>query len=173
MRLDVFDVLVGINLLREGLDIPEITLVAILDADKEGFLRSSVSLIQTIGRAARNAQGHVIMYADKITDSMQIAMDETKRRREIQIKYNEEHGITPQTIQKSVRDLISISKKVAAEELQMEKDPESMSRKELEKLVADISKQMKKAAAELNFEAAAELRDKLVELKKALNDMDN
>lgn len=173
MRLDVFDVLVGINLLREGLDIPEITLVAILDADKEGFLRSEISLIQTIGRAARNSDGHVIMYADKVTDSMQIAMDETRRRREIQMKYNEEHGITPTTIQKSVRDLISISKKVADEEMQMEKDPESMSRKELEKLVADISKQMKKAATELNFEAAAELRDKLVELKKTLNDMDD
>ena len=173
MRLDVFDVLVGINLLREGLDIPEITLVAILDADKEGFLRSETSLIQTIGRAARNAEGHVIMYADKITDSMQIAMDETQRRREIQMKYNEEHGITPKTIQKSVRDLISISKKVAAEELQMEKDPESMSRKELEKLIAELSKQMKKAAAELNFEAAAELRDKLVELKRTLNEMDD
>lgn len=173
MRLDVFDVLVGINLLREGLDIPEITLVAILDADKEGFLRSEISLIQTIGRAARNSEGHVIMYADKITDSMQTAMDETQRRRGIQMKYNEEHHITPTTIQKAVRDLISISKKVAAKEMQMEKDPESMSRKELEKLIADLSKQMKKAAAELNFEAAAELRDKLVELKKSLNDMDN
>ena len=172
IRLDVFDVLVGINLLREGLDIPEITLVAILDADKEGFLRSETSLIQTIGRAARNAEGHVIMYADDITESMQKAIDETKRRREIQMKYNEEHGITPKTIQKSVRDLISISKKVAAEELRMEKDPESMSRKELEKLTADLTKQMKKAAAELNFEAAAELRDKLIDLKKMLNDMD-
>ena len=172
MRLDVFDVLVGINLLREGLDIPEITLVAILDADKEGFLRSETSLIQTIGRAARNAEGHVIMYADAITESMQKAIDETKRRREIQMKYNEEHGITPKTIQKSVRDLISISKKVAAEELRMEKEPESMSRKELEKLTADLTKQMKKAAAELNFEAAAELRDKLIDLKKMLNDMD-
>ena len=172
MRLDVFDVLVGINLLREGLDIPEITLVAILDADKEGFLRSETSLIQTIGRAARNAEGHVIMYADAITESMQKAIDETKRRREIQMKYNEEHGITPKTIQKSVRDLISISKKVAAEELRMEKDPESMSKKELEKLTADLTKQMKKAAAELNFEAAAELRDKLIDLKKMLNDMD-
>lgn len=172
MRLDVFDVLVGINLLREGLDIPEITLVAILDADKEGFLRSATSLIQTIGRAARNADGRVIMYADRITDSMQIALDETKRRREIQMQYNEKHNITPQTIQKAVRDLISISKKVAAEELRMEKDPESMSAKELEKLVNDLSKQMKKAAAELNFEAAAELRDKLVMLKKLLNDME-
>ena len=157
MRLDVFDVLVGINLLREGLDIPEITLVAILDADKEGFLRSEISLIQTIGRAARNSEGHVIMYADKITDSMQTAMDETQRRRGIQMKYNEEHHITPTTIQKAVRELISISKKVAAEEMQMEKDPESMSRKELEKLVADLSKQM----------------NKLVELKKNLNDMDD
>ena len=170
MRLDVFDVLVGINLLREGLDIPEITLVAILDADKEGFLRSSTSLIQTIGRAARNSEGHVIMYADTITDSMQMALDETKRRREVQMKYNEEHGITPTTIQKSVRDLISISKKVAAEELRMEKDPESMSAQELEKLIKDVTKQMKKAAAELNFEAAAELRDKLIELKKILQE---
>ena len=172
MRLDVFDVLVGINLLREGLDIPEITLVAILDADKEGFLRSETSLIQTIGRAARNAEGHVIMYADRVTDSMQMAIDETKRRREIQMRYNEEHGITPQTIKKSVRDLISISKKVAAEELRMEKDPESMSVQELEKLIKDMTKQMKKAAAELNFEAAAELRDKLVELKKMLHDIE-
>ena len=172
MRLDVFDVLVGINLLREGLDIPEITLVAILDADKEGFLRSETSLIQTIGRAARNAQGHVIMYADTITDSMRQAMDETQRRREIQMAYNEEHGITPTTIQKSVRDLISISKKVAAEELRMEKDPESMSRKELKKLVKELDKQMRRAAADLNFEAAAELRDKMTELKKQLQDMD-
>ena len=172
MRLDVFDVLVGINLLREGLDIPEITLVAILDADKEGFLRSETSLIQTIGRAARNAQGHVVMYADTITDSMRQAMDETQRRREIQMAYNEEHGITPTTIQKSVRDLISISKKVAAEELRMEKDPESMSRKELEKLVKELDKQMRRAAADLNFEAAAELRDKMTELKKQLQDMD-
>ncbi|SHK61567.1 excinuclease ABC subunit UvrB [Hespellia stercorisuis] len=171
MRLDVFDVLVGINLLREGLDIPEITLIAILDADKEGFLRSETSLIQTIGRAARNVDGHVIMYADKITDSMRLAMDETERRRKIQKAYNEEHGITPQTIKKSVRDLITISKKLAEEEFRMEKDPESMSKKELEKLVKDLEKQMKKAAAELNFEAAAELRDKLVELKKYLNEM--
>ena len=151
MRLDVFDVLVGINLLREGLDIPEITLVAILDADKEGFLRSETSLIQTIGRAARNAEGHVIMYADTVTDSMRQAIDETMRRRQIQMAYNEEHGITPTTIQKSVRDLISISKKVAAEEMRMEKDPESMSRKELEKLIADVTKQMRKAASELKF----------------------
>ena len=173
MRLDVFDVLVGINLLREGLDIPEITLVAILDADKEGFLRSETSLIQTIGRAARNAQGHVIMYADTITDSMRQAMNETQRRRQIQMAYNEEHGITPTTIQKSVRDLISISKKVAAEEMRMEKDPESMSRKELEKLIKELEKQMRRAAADLNFEAAAELRDKMTELKKQLQDMDD
>ena len=170
MRLDVFDVLVGINLLREGLDIPEITLVAILDADKEGFLRSETSLIQTIGRAARNAEGHVIMYADHMTDSMKIAIEETRRRRAIQMAYNEEHGITPKTIQKAVRDLISISKKVAAEEMRLEKDPESMSKDELEKLINKMTKQMKKAAAELNFEAAAELRDKMVELKKYLND---
>ncbi|MBM6685013.1 excinuclease ABC subunit UvrB [Faecalicatena contorta] len=172
MRLDVFDVLVGINLLREGLDIPEITLVAILDADKEGFLRSETSLIQTIGRAARNAEGHVIMYADTITDSMRQAMDETQRRREIQMAYNEEHGITPTTIKKSVRDLISISKKVATEEMRMEKDPESMSRKELEKLIKELEKQMRRAAADLNFEAAAELRDKMTELKKQLQDID-
>ena len=171
MRLDVFDVLVGINLLREGLDIPEITLVAILDADKEGFLRSETSLIQTIGRAARNAEGHVIMYADVMTDSMRNAITETERRRKVQMAYNEEHGITPKTIQKSVRDLISISKKVAAEELRMEKDPESMSVKELQKLIKDVTKQMKKAAAELNFETAAELRDKLVELKKQLQEI--
>ena len=171
MRLDVFDVLVGINLLREGLDIPEITLVAILDADKEGFLRSEVSLIQTIGRAARNSEGRVIMYADTITDSMHIAIEETERRREIQEEYNREHGITPQTIQKSVRDLISISKEIAQKDLQFEKDPESMSKKELEKLVADIEKKMKKAAAELDFETAAELRDRMIELKKQIHDM--
>ena len=162
LRLDVFDVLVGINLLREGLDIPEITLVAILDADKEGFLRSETSLIQTIGRAARNSEGHVIMYADTITDSMRLALDETERRRAIQMAYNEEHGITPKTIRKSVRDLISISKKVAREEMQLKKDPESMSKKELEKLIQDVEKKMKKAAAELNFEAAAQLRDQMV-----------
>ena len=171
MRLDVFDVLVGINLLREGLDIPEIALVVILDADKEGFLRSTTSLIQTVGRAARNSEGHVIMYADNMTDSMKVAIEETKRRRRIQMQYNEEHGITPQSIHKSVRDLISISKKVAAEELRMEKDPESMNKEELEKLIKDITKQMKKAAAELNFEAAAELRDKMTELKIQLNDI--
>ena len=171
MRLDVFDVLVGINLLREGLDIPEVTLVAILDADKEGFLRSEVSLIQTIGRAARNSEGHVIMYADTITDSMRLAIDETNRRRAIQEAYNQEHGITPKTIQKSVRELISISREIAQEELRFEKDPESMSKKELEKLIADIDKKMKKAAAELNFELAAELRDKMIELKKQLADL--
>ncbi|MCI8292652.1 MAG: excinuclease ABC subunit UvrB [Hespellia sp.] len=172
MRLDVFDVLVGINLLREGLDIPEITLVAILDADKEGFLRSATSLIQTIGRAARNVDGHVIMYADTITDSMQIAIEETKRRRNIQEAYNQEHGITPKTIQKSVRDLISISQKVEAEEMQMDKDLESMSKNELEKLAAKMTKQMKKAAAELDFEKAAELRDQLIEVKRALNEVE-
>lgn len=171
LRLDVFDVLVGINLLREGLDIPEITLVAILDADKEGFLRSETSLIQTIGRAARNSEGHVIMYADKITDSMRVAIDETERRRKIQQEYNEEHGITPTTIQKSVRDLIAISKKVAAEEMDFAKDPESMSKKELEKLIADIQKKMQKAATELNFEAAAEYRDKMISLKTMLRDL--
>ena len=171
MRLDVFDVLVGINLLREGLDIPEITLVAILDADKEGFLRSETSLIQTIGRAARNAEGHVIMYADMVTDSMRMAIDETGRRREIQMKYNKEHGITPRTIKKAVRDLISISQKADASEMRMDKEPESMSREELEKAVADVTKKMKKAAAELNFELAAELRDRLIELKKTLNDL--
>ena len=172
LRLDVFDVLVGINLLREGLDIPEITLVAILDADKEGFLRSETSLIQTIGRAARNSEGHVIMYADKITDSMRVAIDETERRRKLQQAYNEEHGITPKTIQKSVRDLIAISKKVAAEEMEFDKDPESMSHRELEKLIGDIQKKMKKAAAELNFEAAAEYRDKMVSLKNMLRDIE-
>ncbi|MBP5309230.1 MAG: excinuclease ABC subunit UvrB [Lachnospiraceae bacterium] len=172
MRLDVFDVLVGINLLREGLDIPEITLVAILDADKEGFLRSKTSLIQTIGRAARNSEGHVIMYADSMTDSMKEAIDETNRRRAIQMKYNQDNGITPQTIQKAVRDLISITKQIEQEQLRFEKDPESMSRDELVKLIEKIEKQMKKAAAELDFETAAELRDKMIELKKALDDLD-
>ncbi|MCI9021211.1 MAG: excinuclease ABC subunit UvrB, partial [Eubacterium sp.] len=170
LRLDVFDVLVGINLLREGLDIPEITLVAILDADKEGFLRSETSLIQTVGRAARNSGGHVIMYADKVTDSMRIAIEETGRRRKIQQKYNEEHGITPKTIQKAVRDLISISKKVAAEQLNFAKDPESMNRRELEKLIAQVKKKMESAAADLNFEAAAELRDQMINLKEMLRD---
>ena len=173
MRLDIFDVLVGINLLREGLDIPEISLVAILDADKEGFLRSATSLIQTVGRAARNAEGHVIMYADTITDSMRITLDETARRRAIQQKYNEEHNITPQTIKKAVRDLISISKAVAKEEQTFAKDPESMDEKELKKLIATVEKNMRKAAADLNFEAAAELRDKMTDLKKMLNDMTN
>ncbi len=172
LRLDVFDVLVGINLLREGLDIPEITLVAILDADKEGFLRSETSLIQTIGRAARNSEGHVIMYADKITDSMRVAIDETERRRRVQQAYNEAHGITPQTIRKSVRELIAISKKVAADEVKYAKDPESMSKKELEKTIAEIQKKMQKAAAELNFEAAAEYRDKMITLKNMLRDID-
>ncbi len=171
MRLDVFDVLVGINLLREGLDIPEISLVAILDADKEGFLRSATSLIQTIGRAARNAEGRVVMYADMITDSMRTALEETNRRREIQMRYNEEHGITPQTIKKAVRDLISISKVIAKEEMRFEKDPESMNAKELEKLIGEVQKKMQKAAAELNFEAAAELRDKMLELKKSLEQL--
>lgn len=171
MRLDVFDVLVGINLLREGLDIPEITLVAILDADKEGFLRSETSLIQTIGRAARNSEGHVIMYADNMTDSMRNAIEETSRRRELQQAYNEAHGITPKTIQKAVRDLISISKEVAKTENTLEKDPESMSREELEKLIGQVQKQMKAAAADLNFEMAAELRDKMIELKKSLDDL--
>lgn len=172
MRLNVFDVLVGINLLREGLDIPEITLVAILDADKEGFLRSETSLIQTIGRAARNVEGHVIMYADVVTDSMKMAIDETMRRRSVQEEYNKEHHITPQTVKKAVRDLISISKSVAETEEKLEKDPESMSRKELEKLVKEVEKKMRKAAADLNFEAAAGLRDKMVELKKNLEEMD-
>ena len=172
MRMNVFDVLVGINLLREGLDIPEITLVAILDADKEGFLRSETSLIQTIGRAARNADGHVIMYADTITDSMRRALDETNRRRKIQEEYNEAHGITPQTIRKAVRDLISISKEVKKEDtIYAEKDLESMSRKELEKLAAQIQKKMKAAAAELNFEEAVVLRDQMIEVKKVLNEL--
>ena len=170
LRLDVFDVLVGINLLREGLDIPEVTLIAILDADKEGFLRSETSLVQTIGRAARNSEGRVIMYADHVTDSMKNAMEETARRREIQQAYNEEHGITPKTIQKSVRDLIAISKKVAAEEATFKKNPESMSKDELEKLIKEIQKKMKKAAADLNFEAAAEYRDQMIELKNMLRD---
>lgn len=171
LRLDVFDVLVGINLLREGLDIPEITLVAILDADKEGFLRSETSLIQTIGRAARNSEGHVIMYADTMTDSMKMAIGETNRRRSLQEAYNKEHGITPKTIEKSVRDLIAVSKKVAREEYEFKKEPESMSRKELEKLIADVQKKMQQAAADLNFEAAAELRDKMISLKKMLQSM--
>ena len=171
MRLDVFDVLVGINLLREGLDIPEIALVAILDADKEGFLRSETSLVQTIGRAARNADGHVIMYADTVTESMNRAITETRRRRQIQQAYNEAHGITPQTIRKAVRDLISISKEVTEEQVRFEKDPESMSRQELEDLIKKVEKEMRKAAADLNFEAAAQLRDQMIELKKHLNEI--
>lgn len=173
MRMDVFDVLVGINLLREGLDIPEITLVAILDADKEGFLRSQTSLIQTIGRAARNSDGHVIMYADKITDSMRVAIEETNRRRAIQQKYNEEHGITPTTIRKSVRDLIAISKAAIEAAKDFQKDPESMDAKELEKLAKELTKKMHQAAAELNFEEAARLRDRMVQVKKMLQDMDD
>ena len=172
LRMNVFDVLVGINLLREGLDIPEITLVAILDADKEGFLRSETSLIQTIGRAARNSEGHVIMYADTMTDSMKRAIDETNRRRKIQQEYNEEHGITPQTIKKAVRDLIAVSKAIAETENQMAKDPESMTRDELTALIKKVEKQMRSAAADLNFEQAAELRDKMIELKKALEQID-
>ena len=169
MRLDVFDVLVGINLLREGLDIPEISLVAILDADKEGFLRSETSLIQTIGRAARNSEGHVIMYADSITESMDKAISETNRRREIQEKYNKENGITPTTIKKAVRDLISISKEVDKIINDIEKDPESMDKKELKKLMDKVEKKMQKAAAELDFETAIEMREKLAELKLMYN----
>ena len=172
MRLNVFDVLVGINLLREGLDIPEISLVAILDADKEGFLRSETSLVQTIGRAARNAEGHVIMYADNMTDSMRLAIDETKRRRAIQEAYNKEHGITPKTIKKAVRDAISISKEVEEVPKKQEKDPESMSRKELEAALKDVQKRMKQAAAELNFEEAVVLRDRMIVLKKQLQEIE-
>ena len=172
LRMNVFDVLVGINLLREGLDIPEITLVAILDADKEGFLRSETSLIQTIGRAARNSEGHVIMYADHITDSMDKAISETNRRREIQQAYNEAHGITPQTIHKAVRDLISISKAAEDTSDKLYKDVESMSKKELKKLIEQISKKMHTAAADLNFEAAATFRDEMITLKKQLAEMD-
>lgn len=170
MRLDVFDVLVGINLLREGLDIPEIALVAIIDADKEGFLRSETSLIQTVGRAARNASGRVIMYADNMTDSMKRAIGETNRRREIQKRYNEEHNITPTTIKKAVRDLISVSKQAEAAGAKLEKDPESMSRKELEGVLKNLEKEMRKAATDLNFEAAIELREKMKELAAYLND---
>lgn len=172
MRLDVFDVLVGINLLREGLDIPEIELVAILDADKEGFLRSETSLIQTIGRAARNAEGHVVMYADKMADSMKKALDETERRRKIQKQYNEEHGITPQTIKKAVRDLIRISSKADNEGINDNKDPESMSKEELQKAIAKIMKKMNQAATELNFELAASLRDQMIEYKKHLQEIE-
>ena len=172
MRLDVFDVLVGINLLREGLDIPEIALVAIIDADKEGFLRSATSLIQTVGRAARNSEGHVIMYADTITDSMKVAIDETARRRELQMKYNEEHGIIPTTIKKAVRDVISISKKVAEAENTWKMEPESMTREEISKLIVSVEKQMKKAATDLDFENAAIYRDQLAELKKIRNEIE-
>jgi excinuclease ABC subunit B len=173
MRMNVFDVLVGINLLREGLDIPEIQLVAILDADKEGFLRSETSLIQTIGRAARNAEGRVIMYADKQTDSMKKAIGETNRRREIQKAYNEEHGITPQTIKKAVRDLIRISSKAEPVSPELDKDPESMNKDELQKAIRKIMKKMNQAAAELNFELAASLRDKMIEYKKHLQEIEN
>ena len=173
MRLDVFDVLVGINLLREGLDIPEITLVAILDADKEGFLRSETSLIQTIGRAARNSEGHVIMYADTITDSMRMAIDETNRRRQIQQAYNEAHGITPTTIKKAVRDLIAISKAVTDSDEDFKKDPESMDEKELKKLAKELEKKMRQAAAELNFEEAAKLRDRMIEIKQMLLELES
>ncbi|MBR5762727.1 MAG: UvrB/UvrC motif-containing protein, partial [Lachnospiraceae bacterium] len=172
MRLNVFDVLVGINLLREGLDIPEIALVAVLDADKEGFLRSATSLIQTVGRAARNSEGHVVMYADTVTESMQTAIDETNRRRTIQIKYNEEHGITPTTIKKAVRDVIRISNVESHSSRKDEKDAESMSREEMEKEVVTLERKMKRAAADLNFEEAVELRDRMIELKKALLDLD-
>jgi excinuclease ABC subunit B len=171
MRLDVFDVLVGINLLREGLDIPEISLVAIIDADKEGFLRSETSLIQTIGRAARNAEGRVIMYADNMTDSMKKAIEETRRRRAIQQKYNEENGITPQTIKKAVRELIAVTKAIAKEEVKFEKAPESMSAEELEKLIGQVQKKMKRAATELDFETAATLRDQMIELKTIYNEI--
>ena len=175
LRMGVFDVLVGINLLREGLDIPEVTLIAILDADKEGFLRSETSLVQTIGRAARNAEGHVIMYGDTITDSMRAAITETKRRREIQMAYNEEHGITPKTIQKAIRDVISITNEEAPEKSRgsLKKDTESMNRKELTEMIAKLTKKMNKAAAELNFEEAAELRDELKKYKIALRDYDD
>ncbi len=170
MRLDVFDVLVGINLLREGLDIPEITLVAILDADKEGFLRSETSLIQTVGRAARNADGRVIMYADTITDSMRKAIDETERRRRIQQEYNEAHNITPTTIKKAVRDLIAISKTASESGRDLEKDIESMNRRELEKLIKELTKKMHKAAADLTFEEAAQIRDRITEIRKTMDD---
>lgn len=170
MRLDVFDVLVGINLLREGLDIPEITLVAILDADKEGFLRSETSLIQTVGRAARNADGRVIMYADTITDSMRKAIDETERRRRIQQEYNEAHNITPTTIKKAIRDLIAISKTASESGRDLEKDIESMNRRELDKLIKELTKKMHKAAADLNFEEAAQIRDRITEIRKTMDD---
>jgi len=171
MRMNIFDVLVGINLLREGLDIPEISLVAILDADKEGFLRSTTSLIQTIGRAARNSEGHVVMYADTITDSMREAIDETERRRKIQMEYNEANGITPTTIKKPVRDVIRISNAESRNEMKDDMDAESMTKEQLEKEVVKLEKKMKKAAAELNFEEAMMLRDRMIEIKKALLDL--
>ncbi|MBP3703479.1 MAG: UvrB/UvrC motif-containing protein, partial [Lachnospiraceae bacterium] len=173
MRLDVFDVLVGINLLREGLDIPEVSLVAILDADKEGFLRSETSLIQTIGRAARNAEGRVLMYADERTASMDKAISETERRRKLQQAYNEEHGITPQTIKKAVRDLITISSKAVSDEEEILKEPESMSKVELEREIRKVMKQMNEAATELNFERAALLRDRMLEYKKHLQEIED
>ena len=169
MRMDEFDALVGINLLREGLDIPEITLVAILDADKEGFLRSETSLIQTVGRAARNAEGRVIMYADTMTDSMKNAISETNRRRAIQQQYNEEHGITPTTIKKAVRELIAISKAANTGGAKLEKDVESMSDKELEKLIKELTKKMHRAATELNFEEAAAIRDQITNIRKMMD----
>ena len=171
LRQGIYDVLIGVNLLREGLDLPEVSLVAILDADKEGFLRSETSLIQTVGRAARNAEGHVIMYADTITDSMRRAIDETERRRALQQAYNEAHGITPQTIKKAVRDLISITKEIKPAETAFEKDPESMSFEELQRHIAKMMKQMNQAAAELNFEKAAKLRDRMIEYKKHLEEI--
>ena len=173
LRMNVFDVLVGINLLREGLDIPEITLVAILDADKEGFLRSETSLVQTIGRAARNSEGHVIMYADTMTDSMQAAISETNRRREIQDQYNKEHGITPKTIQKDIRDLIRISDDKTEEDDGYGKDVESMTKKEIKEMIERLTKKMNQVAAELNFEEAAKLRDELKEFKIAYRDYDD
>lgn len=172
LRTGVYDVLVGINLLREGLDIPEVSLIAILDADKEGFLRSETALIQTIGRAARNVDGHVILYADMMTDSMQRAMDETERRRTIQQQYNEAHGITPRSIQKDVRDVIRATLETTEKtERKGQKDPESMSRKELQQAIAKLEKEMKKAAADLRFEDAAEIRDELITLRGYLTEL--
>ena len=169
LRLGEFDILIGINLLREGIDVPEVSLIAILDADKEGFLRSERSLVQTMGRAARNAEGKVIMYADKITDSMQRAMDETARRRAIQEAYNEEHGIEPKTIIKEIRDLISISKTADKDEtvVQLDKSYEDLSRQEKADLLMKLEREMKDAAKALDFETAATLRDTILELKAA------
>ena len=174
LRMDIFDVLVGINLLREGLDIPEVTLIAILDADKEGFLRSETSLVQTIGRAARNSEGRVIMYGDTVTESMRAAISETERRRQIQMDYNEEHGITPTTIRKAVRAAISITSEdtETSSGTRLEKDVESMDKKELKEAIARLTKKMNRAAAELNFEEAAELRDEIKKYKIALRDFD-